>query len=146
MMEEISIKESFKLFNNITEIIQEKVANWNKTGLVNIFSQHTTSFVHITEDETLLHADIRFFLDKTFPKQKPDNRRYLHDLISIRKDVPVDERINAFSHMRGLFFSNSVTVPVKNGKLNIGKWQSIFIVELDPIRDRKYIVTFCESK
>ena len=37
-MEEISIKESFKLFSNITEIIQEKAANWNKTGLVNIFA------------------------------------------------------------------------------------------------------------
>ena len=66
-------------------------------------------------------------------------------MISIEK-MPVDERINAFSHMRGLFFSNSICVPVKNGKLNIGKWQSIFIVELDPVRDRKYIVTFCESK
>ena len=102
-------------------------------------------FIKILENEILLHADIRFFLDKTFPKHKPDNRRYLHDLISLRQDVDENERINAFSHMRGLFFNTSETVPVSDGKLLLGKWQSIFFVELDPIRDREYIITFCES-
>jgi thiamine phosphate synthase YjbQ (UPF0047 family) len=47
--------------------------------------------------------------------------------------------------MRGLFFNTSETVPVSEGKLLLGKWQSIFFVELDPIRDREYIVTFCEK-
>ena len=142
---EIDIKNSFNLFNNITEKVSEESKKWGKSGLVNIFSTHTSSFVRIVEDEILLHADIRFFLDKTFPKHKPDNRRYLHDLISIRKDVDQDERINAFSHLRGLFFNSSESVPIKNGKLLLGKWQSIFFVELDPVRDRKYIITFCEE-
>ena len=84
-------------------------------------------------------------LDKTFPKIKPDNRRYLHDLLTIRKDVDETERINAFSHMRGLFFSTSETIPVEKGKLLLGKWQSVFFVELDPIRSREYIITFCEK-
>ena len=48
---------------------------------------------------------VNFLDEKTFPKIKPDNRRYLHDLISIRQDVGSDERVNAFSHMRGLFFN-----------------------------------------
>lgn len=141
----IKIKKSFKLFNNITSAVQKEAAKWGKNGLVNIYSRHTSAFIKITEDELLLHADIRFFLDKTFPKQKPENRRYLHDLISIRKDVDENERINAFSHMRGLFFNTSETIPVEKGKLLLGKWQSIFFVELDPIRDREYIITFCEE-
>tara|TARA_B100000945_G_C20383673_1_gene598556 strand:+ start:98 stop:535 length:438 start_codon:yes stop_codon:yes gene_type:complete len=142
---EIEIKKSFKLFTNITDKVSEESKKWGKSGIVNVFSTHTSSFVRIVEDEVLLHADIRFFLDKTFPKHKPENRRYLHDLLSIRKDVDQDERINAFSHLRGLFFNSSETVPIKNGKLLLGKWQSIFFVELDPVRDRKYIITFCEE-
>lgn len=145
MIKKISVKESFKLFKNITEEVSNHASEWGKSGLVNIFSQHTSAFITITEDETLLHADMRFFLDKTFPKHKPDNRRYLHDLISIRKDVDMNERINAYSHMRGLFFNTSETVPIENGKLLLGKWQSVFFVELDPVRDRQYILTFCEK-
>ena len=141
----IKIKNSSKLFNNITSVVEKEALEWGKSGLVNIYIQHTTAFIKIAEDEILLHADIRFFLDKTFPKIKPDNRRYLHDLISIRQDVDSDERINAYSHMRGLFFNASETIPVDKGKLLLGKWQSIFFVELDPIRDREYIITFCEK-
>lgn len=139
------INSSFKLFKNITQDIRDESKNWGKTGLVNIFSSHTSAFIRIVEDEVLLHADIRFFLDKVFPKHKPDNRRYLHDLISIRKDVGPEERINAFSHLRGLYFNTSETIPIENGELLLGQWQSVFFIELDPIRDRKYKITFCES-
>jgi len=142
---EVKINKSFKLFNNITKKIQSEANKWGKSGLVNIYSTHTSSFIRIIENEILLHADIRFFLDKTFPKEKPDNRRYLHDLLSIREDIDPDERVNAFSHMRGLFFNTSETIPVVKGKLQLGKWQSIFFVELDPIRDRKYLITFCKE-
>ena len=74
----IKIENSSKLFNNITSVVEKEALEWGKSGLVNIYSQHTTAFIKIAEDEILLHADIRFFLDKTFPKIKPDNRRYLH--------------------------------------------------------------------
>ena len=141
----VKIKNSSKLFVDLTVKIQEEAKKWGKSGLVNIYSTHTSAFIKILENEILLHADIRFFLDKTFPKHKPDNRRYLHDLISLRQDVDENERINAFSHMRGLFFNTSETIPVSDGKLLLGKWQSIFFVELDPIRDREYIITFCEK-
>lgn len=142
---EVKIKDSFKLFTNITKKVQLEAKKWGNSGIVNVYSTHTSSFIRIIEDEILLHADIRFFLDKTFPKEKPDNRRYLHDLLSIRENIDPSERVNAFSHMRGLFFNSSETIPIRKGKLLLGKWQSIFFVELDPIRDRKYLLTFCKE-
>ena len=142
---EVKINKSFKLFNNITKKVQQEASKWGKSGIVNVYSTHTSAFIRIVENEILLHADIRFFLDKTFPKIKPENRRYLHDLISIRENIEPDERINAFSHMRGLFFNSSESIPIRKGKLLLGKWQSIFFVELDPIRDRKYLLTFCKE-
>ena len=68
--------------------------------------------------------------------------KYLHDLISLRNDVPVDERINGHSHIRHLFFNSSETIPVDNGELILGDWKQLFAVELDPIRKRELIVTF----
>ena len=136
-----------KLFTNLTPQIKEFAKDWNRSGIVNIFSPHTTLAVWMTENEILHHADIRFFLDAYAPIAKqPEgvqkNTKYLHDMISLRNDTPSDERINGHSHIRYLFFDSSQTVPVDNGELILGKWKSIFAVELDPIRERKLVCTF----
>lgn len=140
-----------KLFTNITK---EVLAFCNEagaqSGLINVFSKHTTCCVKILEDELLHKADVRFFLDKIAPKWKePEgdqkNIKYLHDLISLRDDCPPDEPINGHSHIRSLFFNSSETIPLIDGKLMLGEWQSIFIVELDPCRDREILLTFIES-
>lgn len=136
-----------KLFTNLTPQIETLAKEWGKSGLVNIFSTHTTCAIWLTEDEVLHHADVRFFLDKMAPRWKdPEgdqkNIKYLHDLISLRNDVPVDERINGHSHIRHLFFNSSELIPVEDGKLMLGSWKQVFAVELDPIRDRELICTF----
>ena len=73
------------------------------------------------------------------------NTKYLHDLISLRTDVPENERINGHSHIRYLFFNSSETVPIENGKLILGEWKRIFAVELDPSRDRRLVCSFIEG-
>ncbi len=143
----INIKTD-KLFTNITSEIQEFASEWGGDGVVNVYQRHTTSSIRILEDEILHLTDIRFWLDKYLPKHKPENRRYLHDLISLRVDVPQDERVNAYSHMRTLFFNTSEMIPVSNGELMLGEWQDIFFIELDPgdrivpLRDREIVCTF----
>ncbi len=139
--------ETDKLFTNITEEIASFASEWGRTGIVNIFSPHTTMCIWLTEDETLHHADVRFFLDSSVPKTKsPEglqkNTKYLHDMISIRQDVPAEERINGHSHIRSLFFNSSETVPVNKGELTLGEWKNIFAIELDPIRKRKLTCSF----
>jgi len=44
--------------------------------------------------------------------------------------------------MRQLFFDVSANIPVQDGKLQLGKWQTVYLVEFDPIRDRKVIFTY----
>ncbi|HPM41645.1 MAG TPA: YjbQ family protein, partial [bacterium] len=46
-------------------------------------------------------------------------------------------RANARSHLMSLLLSASETVPVADGKLLLGDWQSIFFVELDGPRERR---------
>ena len=119
--------------------------------MVNVYSPHTTCCIFQTENEILHLVDVRFFLDKQAPYVKqPEgehrNVKYLHDMISLRADVPVDEKINGHSHIRSLFFNSSENIPVKEGKLRLGKWKRVFFVELDPERERELIITFINGQ
>jgi len=145
-MKKINLKTD-KLFTDITSQIEIWSKEWGKSGLVNIFSPHTTLAIWLTENEILHHADVRFFLDSQAPISKaPEglqkNQKYLHDIISLRTDVPEDERINGHAHIRYLFFNSSETIPIENGNLIIGEWKKIFAVELDPVRERSIYCTF----
>jgi secondary thiamine-phosphate synthase enzyme len=128
-----------KQFTSLNELIHEFIKNKYGIGMVNVFVAHTTCAIKILEGELLLLGDINNYLNKTFPKDS----KYLHDIIELR-DVPINERVNGFSHMRQLFFDVSSNIPVLDGKLQLGKWQTIYLVEFDPIRDRKVIVTYMD--
>jgi len=128
-----------KQFTDLTPVISDFVKGRKGQGLVHVFVCHATCGIKIIENETLLLADINQHLDEIAPK----DRQYLHDRIEIR-DVPVNERINGFSHIRQLYFSSSETIPVEDGKLLLGQWQTVFLVELDPIRDRKVIFSYID--
>jgi secondary thiamine-phosphate synthase enzyme len=130
-----------KQFINLNADLQEFVKDRKGTGLIHVFVRHATCGIKILENEILLLADINQHLEQLAPADK----KYLHDHIEIR-DVPVNERINGFSHIRQLYFSTSETIPVENGQLLLGKWQTVFLVELDPIRDREVIFTYIEVK
>ena len=46
---------------------------------------------------------------------------------------------NARSHLKSFLLSSSETLPVKNGKLDLGTWQSVFFIELDGPRTNRTI-------
>lgn len=150
-MKKIIKVETDKLFTIITPQVSKFAKEWGKSGIVNVYTKHTTTSLRILEDELLHHADIRFWLDKYLPKEKPDNRRYLHDIISLRNDVPQEERINGYAHMRTLFFNTSETIPIDSGELMLGKWQQIHFIELDPgdqispLQERTIVCSFIEE-
>jgi secondary thiamine-phosphate synthase enzyme len=98
-----------------------------KEGLLNVYSRHSTSAVVINENETGLLRDFQLALQKLVP----EGAGYQHDRIDN----------NADSHIRGFLLGGSQTIPVENGKMMLGTWQSIFFVELDGPRQRKLTVT-----
>jgi secondary thiamine-phosphate synthase enzyme len=116
------------IFTNITQDIKPDIEN----GICVIFTPHTTTGIKILEDESMLMQDMESFLERIAPKCGV----YAHDYIE-KRDVPPEERINGYSHIRAMVMPQSITVPVRDGKLCIGKWQSIFLVELDPMRERE---------
>jgi len=122
-------------FKDITKYIKANIPA-NHFGMVNIFTKHTTCGIKILENEKLLLADYERVLQEFAPK----DGYYAHNIIEAR-DVPPEERINGHSHIKALFFEPSLTIPVFCGEMQLGKWQSIFLVDLDPARERELIIT-----
>ncbi|NYT00843.1 MAG: YjbQ family protein [Methanocellales archaeon] len=108
---------------DITEKVMEQIKVKDvKEGFCIVFSKHTTTGIIINENEPRLKEDILNMLDKIVP----DEKGYLHD----------DIDSNAHSHLRSILLGSSIVVPIENGSLLLGTWQSIFLVELDGPRSR----------
>ncbi len=116
----------------ITSLVQSRFEQSRiNQGQVVLFSPHTTAFICLNEKEEMLQRDMLDFLARLAPA----NVDYRHN-----RD-PVDGRLNAHSHLLGLFMNASETIPVLDGQLLLGGWQSIFFVELDgPREDRRLYV------
>ncbi|VEP15015.1 conserved hypothetical protein [Hyella patelloides LEGE 07179] len=106
-----------------------------KNGKVIVFVKHTTTAVAINEYEVRLLEDIK----RHFAKLAPADAKYLHNDLHLR-DVPPDEPENAHSHLIAMMLNNSETVPVVDGKLALGTYQSILFFELDGARKRQVLV------
>ena len=125
---------------DITADIQQQVTATGVTqGHVVLFSCHTTTALTVNEAEERLLVDIKTYLRKLAPP--PD--RYLHNDLHLR-DVPPDEPINAHSHLMAMTLGNSETVPILDGQLALGTYQSIMLVDLDgPRQGRTVLIQIC---
>ena len=124
-------------FIDITGDVAEVVgASKIQKGQALIFSGHTTAGVAINENESLLLQDFQRLLYRMVPIDE----RYSHDLFELKRTTRSDGRSNGHSHCKNLLVGASETVPVEDGKLSLGKLQSIFLVELDGARKRSVIV------
>ncbi|RTY34875.1 YjbQ family protein [Chlorobium phaeovibrioides] len=99
-------------------------------GLLTLISRHTTACVNINENEERLMEDMETFLKRLAPR----DGNYSHNL------EPIDGRDNAHSHLLGLFMNTSETIPFAEGKLLLGRWQSIFFIELDGPRPQRNLL------
>ena len=99
------------------------------SGIVNVFSKHSTSAIVVNENESGLLKDLELMLGDLVS----DKYSWQHDRIDN----------NAKSHLKSFLLSSSETIPIKNGKLDLGTWQSVFFVELDgPRTGRTVSLTF----
>jgi secondary thiamine-phosphate synthase enzyme len=107
-----------------------------QNGQVLVFSRHTTTALAINEYEPRLLTDIKTYLNKLAPVSD----KYLHNDLHLRPNIPADEPMNAHSHLMAMTLSTSEIIPVINGKLGLGTYQSILFFELDGPRQRTLTV------
>lgn len=122
--------------HNLTPKIEAIIADTEiKNGQVIVFSRHTTTALAINEYEVRLLEDLK----NHFHKLAPPTAKYLHNDLHLR-DVPPDEPINAHSHLIAMMLNNSETIPLVDGQLALGTWQSVLFFELDGPRRRSVLV------
>jgi secondary thiamine-phosphate synthase enzyme len=113
-----------------------------RDGLLVAVGQHTTTALALNENEERLISDIqRFFLDLA-----PPDRPWLHNDLHLRQGIPPDEPRNAHAHLIALMLGNQLTLPVVEGKLGLGRWQCVLLVELDGPRHREVLLTLLDGQ
>lgn len=121
-------RERLELINITKDLNAVVRKNGLKSGLVLVQSLHTTTAVFINEFQQALLDDIKSFLERMVGRM--DYWRH--------NDPNLSEcsRQNADSHLRAMVLGHTISVPVRNGELALGGWQSIILAELDGPRER----------
>jgi secondary thiamine-phosphate synthase enzyme len=124
-------------FLDVTDQIEEFIETSGvKEGVVNVFSPHTTASVMINHNEEMLKQDLARILYRLVPIDE----RYAHDMFELTNKTISDGRSNAHSHCKVMLLGSSESIPIENGKMLLGKQQSVFFVELDGARTRDFYV------
>jgi secondary thiamine-phosphate synthase enzyme len=112
----------------VSDIVQQADV---KEGLCSVYVPHATAAMIVNEnDDPQIGQDLLNALDKLIPEGV-----WLHDT--------VDE--NGASHLKATILGPSETIPIQRGRLALGTWQAIMLVDFDGPRDRTIIVTLTRS-
>lgn len=110
---------------DVTEQVAAEIPDID-AGVCTVFVEHTTAAISINEAEPRLIDDIEQFVESL---SAPDG--WSHDTLDG----------NADAHLRTSLLDRSVSIPVRDGDLALGTWQSILLIECDGPRTRSLSVT-----
>jgi secondary thiamine-phosphate synthase enzyme len=123
--------QSLKEVVDLTDRLQALIARAKMTdGLCTVFVTHTTAALTTGEIGEGTEQDLLEVVQQVIPSIR---FRHAHD------------PSHAWSHMAASILGPSLTIPVAGGKLTLGTWQSVLLVELDGPRERTVHVTLLAS-
>jgi len=122
-------------YHLITDIIESEVGKWlPETGLLHLFIQHTSASIMINEN---YEESVRVDLELAFNDIVKENQPYYTHTTEGSDDMP--------AHIKAAMIGTDVTIPITNGKLNLGTWQGVYICEFrDNATGRNIIATVIE--
>lgn len=125
-------------FIDLTHRLEAIVADARiRTGLITVQTLHTTTAIVVNEHEPWLLADFAALLQRIAPV----DGEYQHDGAPARTAQPTaGERINGHAHCRALLLPSSAGLTIAGGRLHLGRWQRVFLVELDGPQEREVSV------
>lgn len=107
-------------FHLITDLLTAQLPELEdiKTGLAHVFIKHTSASLAINEDAD---PTVRQDFESHFNQMVPENQPYYRHTLEGPDDMP--------AHLKAALLGSSVTIPITNGKLNMGTWQGIYLCE-----------------
>jgi secondary thiamine-phosphate synthase enzyme len=119
--------KSEREFVNVTEPVRKIVrASGVKEGLVLVSSMHITSAVYVNDNEGGLLRDIAAWAERLAPRAEYEHHR--------------TGETNGDAHLKNLLLGHQVVLPVTNGDLDLGPWETVFYGEFDGRRPKRVVV------
>jgi secondary thiamine-phosphate synthase enzyme len=127
---EIKVRSTHRIeAKDITELISGEILGV-EAGFVHLFCEHTTCGLTINENaDPDVMKDVIDALNRLAPADYP----YRHG------------EGNSDAHIKSSLVGHSLLVPVRRGKMVLGTWQGIYLMEFDGPRERKIFVSWMKS-
>lgn len=117
MQKTITLPEFKRGFHLITDLIKETI-QLPETGVLHVFIQHTSAGLTINENAD---PSVRTDLEASFNHVFKENEAFYRHIYEGPDDMP--------AHIKSSVVGSSVSVPITDGKLNLGIWQGIYLCE-----------------
>lgn len=120
IQQEITLPAFERGFHLITRHLEQEFSELRtiRQGLLHVFIQHTSASLAINENAD---PTVRGDFERHLNRMVPENAPYYEHTLEGADDMP--------AHIKAALMGNSVTVPITNGKLNLGTWQGIYLGE-----------------
>lgn len=116
-------------FHLITSEVLRQIEPLPNEGLLHLFIQHTSAGLAINENAD---PSVRVDFEGFFNRLVPENLSFLTHTIEGSDDMP--------AHVKSVLSGTSVSIPISNGRLNLGTWQGIYLCEFRNYGGRRKLV------
>jgi len=126
---EFSLPSYERGYHLVTREIVKHLNDLPEVGIVNLLIKHTSAGLSLNENaDPSVRWDFESFMNKLIPENDPV---YTH-ILEGEDDMP--------AHLKSALLGASITIPVKNGRLNLGTWQGIYLCEFRNMGGARHIV------
>lgn len=115
---EFTLKPRTRGFHLISNEIISQLPQLPKNGLLNLFVKHTSCGLCINENAD---PDVRTDMEGIFNHIVPENQPYFCHTLEGSDDMP--------AHAKSVISGVSLSIPITDGRLNLGTWQGIYLCE-----------------
>ncbi len=115
---EFSLQSKPRGFHLVTNEIEHHLPKLPKSGILHLFIKHTSAALTINENAD---PDVRTDLNTIFNRLVKEKETYYTHILEGADDMP--------AHAKSTLVGVSITLPITNGRLNLGTWQGIYLCE-----------------
>ena len=126
---EFSLNEKRRGFHLVTGEILSHLPALPKVGLLNLFIKHTSAGLTINENAD---PEVRVDMESIFNRMVKEREPYYQHTLEGDDDMP--------AHAKSTLVGDSLTIPITNGRLNLGTWQGIYLCEFRNYGGARHIV------
>ena len=126
---EIVLRPKERGIHLVTNEILQQLSPLPEIGLINLFIKHTSAALSVNENaDPDVREDMEYILDKLVPDF---DQNYIHTM-----EGPDD----ASSHTKTSIIGSSLTIPITRGRLNLGTWHGIYLLEFREYKSARHII------